>query len=122
MELDSAGGAAAFRRKQERRGNRSRVGGRLELVRSERPQRRGGDDRIRRISSVWYLARRELALAVLAEGDGRRPAGAAVERFMGARGDATSRFEAFLRVVSRDGDPDLAGLTVAVRELRAVVE
>src|SRR5215216_7161182 len=32
MELDSTGGAAAFRRKQERRGSRSRVGGRLVLV------------------------------------------------------------------------------------------
>jgi glutamate dehydrogenase len=67
-----------------------------------------------------YLARRELALAVLAEGDGRAPEDA-VERFVDSRGAATQRLETFLRALSRDGDPDLAGLTLAVRQLRAVV-
>jgi glutamate dehydrogenase len=68
-----------------------------------------------------YLARRELALAVLAEGDGR-PADEAVERFAATREAATNRLSTFLRALARDGDPDLAGLTLAVRQLRAVVE
>jgi glutamate dehydrogenase len=65
--------------------------------------------------------RRELAGSVLAEaGDGS--ATEAVEAFLGERGDAVRRFTAFLRSLSREGEPDLAGLTLAVRQLRAIAD
>ena len=53
-----------------------------------------------------------------------RPAAApaeAVERFLHTRDAATRRLAAFLRALSREGEPDLAGLTLAVRQLRAIV-
>ncbi len=58
--------------------------------------------------------RRELAGAVLAEADGD------VERYLADRGPALHRFTTFLRSLTREGDPDLAGLTLAVRQLRAL--
>jgi glutamate dehydrogenase len=60
--------------------------------------------------------RREIAGAVLAEADGD------VERFLEERADRVSRLNAFLRSLAREGDPDLAGLTLAVRQLRAIVD
>ena len=45
---------------------------------------------------------------------------AALEAYVAGRQAATRRFTAFLRSVSREGDPDLAGLTLAVRQLRAL--
>ena len=65
-------------------------------------------------------ARRELAQTALDESPGRSPA-EAVERFLHTRDAATRRFAAFLRALSREGEPDLAGLTLAVRQLRALV-
>ena len=65
-------------------------------------------------------ARRELAQTVLDESPGRSPA-EAVERFLHTRDKATRRLAAFLRALSREGEPDLAGLTLAVRQLRAIV-
>ena len=65
-------------------------------------------------------ARRELAQTVLDESPGRSPA-EAVERFLHTRDAATRRLAAFLRALSREGEPDLAGLTLAVRQLRAIV-
>ena len=44
----------------------------------------------------------------------------AVEAYLAERGDARRRFTAFLRSLSREGEPDLAGLTLAVRQLRAL--
>ena len=63
--------------------------------------------------------RRELAGGVLAETD----SGTAQERvqaYLADRGDARRRLEAFLRSLSREGEPDLAGLTLAVRQLRSL--
>ena len=65
-------------------------------------------------------ARRELAQTVLDESPGRSPA-EAVEHFLHTRDKATRRLAAFLRALSREGEPDLAGLTLAVRQLRAIV-
>ncbi len=58
--------------------------------------------------------RRELAGAVLAEADGD------VEAYLEDRRAALQRFTSFLRSLSREGEPDLAGLTLAVRQLRAL--
>ena len=44
-----------------------------------------------------------------------------VQAFLAERGDARRRLEAFLRSLSREGEPDLAGLTLAVRQLRSLV-
>jgi len=66
-------------------------------------------------------ARRALAQAALDEAGGRSPA-EAVEGFLHTRDAATRRFAAFLRALSREGEPDLAGLTLAVRQLRALAD
>jgi glutamate dehydrogenase len=66
-------------------------------------------------------ARRELAGSVLAEG-GDRPAEEAVESFLADRSERVRRFNGFLRSLSREGDPDLPGLTLAVRQLRSIVD
>jgi len=65
-------------------------------------------------------ARRELAQRALEESPGRAPA-EAVERFLHSRADAVRRLSAFLRALAREGEPDLAGLTLGVRQLRTVV-
>jgi glutamate dehydrogenase len=63
--------------------------------------------------------RRELAGGVLSEtGDGS--AQERVQAFLAERGAARRRLEGFLRSLSREGEPDLAGLTLAVRQLRAL--
>ncbi len=64
--------------------------------------------------------RRELAGSVLAE-TADDSATEAVESFLAERGDALRRLTSFLRALSREGEPDLAGLTLAVRQLRAIV-
>jgi glutamate dehydrogenase len=61
-----------------------------------------------------YQVRRELAASVLTE------AGGDVERFLEDRADRLERLNAFLRSLAREGDPDLPGLTLAVRQLRAI--
>ena len=65
--------------------------------------------------------RRELAGGVLAETVDGDPATERVEAFLAERGDALRRLDAFLRVAVPRGRPDLAGLTLAVRQLRALV-
>ncbi len=65
--------------------------------------------------------RRELAGCVLAESSGGTAA-EAVEGFLAERGAALRRLTAFLRSLSREGEPDLAGLTLAVRQLRTIVD
>ena len=65
--------------------------------------------------------RRELAGCVLAESTGGTAA-EAVEAFLAERGAALRRLTAFLRSLSREGEPDLAGLTLAVRQLRTIVD
>jgi len=64
--------------------------------------------------------RRELAGSVLAEASDGGSAADAVDAFLAERKDAVRRFTAFLRSLSREGEPDLAGLTLAVRQLRAI--
>jgi glutamate dehydrogenase len=44
----------------------------------------------------------------------------AVERFLAERQEPARRLDALLRALAREGDPDLAGLTLAVRGLRAM--
>jgi glutamate dehydrogenase len=61
-----------------------------------------------------YQVRRELAASVLTE------AGGDVERFLEDRAERLERLNAFLRSLAREGDPDLPGLTLAVRQLRAI--
>ena len=53
--------------------------------------------------------RRELAGGVLAESAEGVPAAEAVEAFLAERADAQRRLEGFLRSLSREGEPDLAG-------------
>jgi glutamate dehydrogenase len=64
--------------------------------------------------------RRELAGGVLAEAAEGATAAEAVEAFLAERGDALRRLDGFLRSLSREGEPDLAGLTLAVRQVRAL--
>jgi glutamate dehydrogenase len=66
-------------------------------------------------------ARRDLATAALLARPGADPL-VAVERFLEDRAAEAGRLEAFLRALAREGEPDLAGLTLAVRQVRALVE
>jgi glutamate dehydrogenase len=66
-------------------------------------------------------ARRELAQRALEESAGRSPA-EAVERFLHGRDAAVRRLATFMRALSREGEPDVAGLTLAVRQLRSIVD
>lgn len=63
--------------------------------------------------------RRELAGGVLAEHPGGT-AEEAVAAYLAERADALRRFTAFLRSLSREGEADLVGLTLAVRQLRTL--
>jgi glutamate dehydrogenase len=65
-------------------------------------------------------ARRELAQTALEEAP-KSSSIEAVERFLHARADAVRRLSGFLRALSREGEPDIAGLTLAVRQLRTIV-
>jgi glutamate dehydrogenase len=65
-------------------------------------------------------ARRELAQTVLDESPGKPPL-EAVEHFLHTRDTSLRRLAAFLRALSREGESDLAGLTLAVRQLRGIV-
>jgi glutamate dehydrogenase len=66
-------------------------------------------------------ARRELAARALAEAGEGEDAEAVVDAFLAARRRECERQAAFARRLSGDGEPDLAGLTLAVRGLRALV-
>ena len=65
-------------------------------------------------------ARRELAQTALEESPGRSSA-EVVERFLDSRPEAVRRLSAFARALSREGEADIAGLTLAVRQLRTIV-
>jgi glutamate dehydrogenase len=65
-------------------------------------------------------ARRDLAERALGEGAGDDPE-AAVARFVEARADRARRLATLLRALAREGDPDVAGMTLAVRQLRGMV-
>jgi glutamate dehydrogenase len=66
-----------------------------------------------------FQARREVTEHTLAAADGL-PSDTAVERFLAERAEPVRRLDALLRALAREGDPDLAGLTLAVRSLRAL--
>ena len=66
-----------------------------------------------------FQARRELAQTALVEAEGAAPE-EAVEDFIASRAEAARRFAGLLRSLSREGEPDLAGLTLAVRQLRSI--
>jgi glutamate dehydrogenase len=65
--------------------------------------------------------RRELAGCVLAE-SAEGSAEEAVEAFLAERAERVRRFHGFLDALAREGDPDLPGLTLAVRQLRSIVD
>jgi glutamate dehydrogenase len=68
-----------------------------------------------------YRARRELAERALRESQDGDPV-AAVRSFLDARSGPVARLDGFMRALAREGDPDLAGLTLAVRNLQAIVD
>jgi NAD-specific glutamate dehydrogenase len=65
--------------------------------------------------------RRDLAHRALVEAPGAAPADA-VAAFLARREGHLGRYESFLRSLTRDGAVDLAGLTLAARTLRTLVE
>jgi glutamate dehydrogenase len=67
---------------------------------------------------VLYV-RRELAEEALLEAPGADPQDA-VQRFLDGREQTARRLETFMRTLAREGDPDLAGLSLAVRQLRGL--
>ena len=79
---------------------------------------RAGADRV---VSPYQIGGLQLAQTALQEAAGRSVA-EAVERFLHTRDASCRRLSAFLRALAREGDPDIAGLTLAVRQLRSLVE
>jgi glutamate dehydrogenase len=67
-----------------------------------------------------FKARRELAEAALHESPGAEPL-VAVERFLHNHAAQAARLESFLRALAREGESDLAGLALAVRQLGGLV-
>ncbi|HWM07926.1 MAG TPA: NAD-glutamate dehydrogenase domain-containing protein, partial [Solirubrobacteraceae bacterium] len=67
-----------------------------------------------------FKARRDLAAWALREAPGADPL-VCVERFLHDHAAQTARLEAFLRALAREGESDLAGLALAVRQLGALV-
>jgi glutamate dehydrogenase len=65
-------------------------------------------------------ARRELVERALREAPREEPVHDAVDRFLGARRAAAQRLEQFERDLSGENGADLAGLSLAVRHLRAL--
>jgi glutamate dehydrogenase len=66
-----------------------------------------------------YQARREVTEQAL-RGAGDAAAGEAVERFVAERAEPARRLAGMLRALAGEDEPDLAGLTLAVRQLRAL--
>ncbi len=67
-----------------------------------------------------WKARRDLAEAALRESPGADPL-VAVEHFLHEHAAQAGRLESFLRALSREGESDLAGLSLGVRQLAALV-
>ena len=67
-----------------------------------------------------FKARRELAECALQESPGAEPL-VAVERFLHAHAGQAGRLDNFLRALAREGESDLAGLALAVRQIGAIV-
>jgi glutamate dehydrogenase len=68
-----------------------------------------------------WSARRELACVALSQAPGA-PVEEAVERFVEAHPDALERLADLARTMAGEGGADLAGLTLAVRQLRALAD
>jgi glutamate dehydrogenase len=68
-----------------------------------------------------WRARRELAQRALGEAPGAAPKDA-IERFVEGRPDAIRRLQSFARTLTVEGSTDLAGLTLVVRQLRALAD
>jgi glutamate dehydrogenase len=86
----------------------------------------GGESRTQRWAARALLqelltARRELAHRTLVESPDAGPSDA-VQEFLRRREGHLARYESFLRSLSRDGALDLAGLALALRSLRALVD
>ncbi|MDP9344246.1 MAG: NAD-glutamate dehydrogenase, partial [Actinomycetota bacterium] len=69
---------------------------------------------------VWRV-RRDMAQRTLAEAPDTSVADA-VAAFVAARPDGLARLESFSRTLAGEGAADLAGLTLAVRQLRALID
>jgi glutamate dehydrogenase len=67
-----------------------------------------------------FQARRELAECALRESPGAEPL-VAVEGFLHDHAGQVARLDNFLRALAREGESDLAGLALAVRQLGALV-
>ncbi len=67
-----------------------------------------------------FKARRELAESALRESPGAEPL-VAVEHFLHEHAGQAGRLDNFLRALAREGESDLAGLALAVRQLGALV-
>jgi glutamate dehydrogenase len=67
-----------------------------------------------------FKARRELSECALRESPGAEPL-VAVEHFLHDHSGQAARLDAFLRALAREGESDLAGLALAVRQLGALV-
>ena len=67
-----------------------------------------------------FKARRQLAESALTSTRGAEPV-VAVERFLHAQAAGARRLDTFLRALAREGEPDLAGLALAVRQLGTLV-
>jgi glutamate dehydrogenase len=63
-----------------------------------------------------FKARRQLAQSALETTRGAEPV-VAVERFLHEQAAGARRLDTFLRALAREGEPDLAGLALAVRQL-----
>jgi glutamate dehydrogenase len=68
-----------------------------------------------------YLVRRQIADRVLAESEDGTPADEAVEAFLERRAEPLARLQRFMRTLAKEGVTDLAQLTVALRQIRALV-
>jgi glutamate dehydrogenase len=67
-----------------------------------------------------FKARRQLAESALTTSRGAEPV-VAVERFLYDHAAGARRLDTFLRALAREGEPDLAGLALAVRQLGMLV-
>jgi glutamate dehydrogenase len=67
-----------------------------------------------------FKARRDLAECALRESPGAEPL-VAVERFLHEHAGQAGRLDNFLRALAREGESDLAGLALAVRQLGTLV-
>jgi glutamate dehydrogenase len=68
-----------------------------------------------------FKARRELAQSALRASAGADPV-VACERFLHDHAAGARRLDTFLRALAREGEPDLAGLALAVRQLGTLVD